>query len=108
LSAIQDAKRFSNILNVAAADLGQTMIDGDGHTACTLRFANGLRAHSMSSNADAQAGKRGDRSLDEFALHPDPRKLYEIAYPGITWADHWKSSQPTGAVLTISMNCSAR
>jgi phage FluMu gp28-like protein len=80
-----DAKRFANILNVAAADLGQTIIDGDGHTAYTLRFANGLRAHSMSSNADAQAGKRGDRILDEFALHPDPRKLYEIAFPGISW-----------------------
>jgi phage FluMu gp28-like protein len=82
---LQDAKRFANILNVAAADLGQTMIDGDGHTAYTLRFANGLRAHSMSSNTDAQAGKRGDRILDEFALHPDPRKLYEISYPGISW-----------------------
>ena len=23
--------------------------------------------------------------LDEFALHPDPRKLWTIAYPGITW-----------------------
>jgi phage FluMu gp28-like protein len=82
---LQDAKRFADILNVAAADLGQTMIDDDGHTAYTLRFANGLRAHSMSSNADAQAGKRGDRILDEFALHPDPRKLYEIAFPGISW-----------------------
>jgi phage FluMu gp28-like protein len=39
----------------------------------------------MSSNVDAQAGKRGDRVLDEFALHPDPRKLYTVAYPGITW-----------------------
>jgi phage FluMu gp28-like protein len=39
----------------------------------------------MSSNPDAQAGKRGGRVLDEFALHPDPRKLYSIAYPGITW-----------------------
>ena len=29
--------------------------------------------------------KRGDRVLDEFALHPDPSKLYTIAYPGITW-----------------------
>jgi phage FluMu gp28-like protein len=82
---LQDAKRFADVLNIAAADLGQTMIDDDGHTAYTLRFANGLRAHSMSSNADAQAGKRGDRVLDEFALHPDPRKLYQIAYPGITW-----------------------
>ena len=82
---LQDAKRFANLLNTAATDLGQTMIDNEGHTAYTLRFSNGLRAHSMSSNADAQAGKRGDRILDEFALHPDPRKLYEIAYPGITW-----------------------
>jgi phage FluMu gp28-like protein len=48
-------------------------------------MANSLRLHSMSSNPDAQAGKRGDRVLDEFALHPDPRKLYAIAYPGITW-----------------------
>ena len=39
----------------------------------------------MSSNPDAQAGKRGTRVLDEFALHPDPVKLYAIAYPGITW-----------------------
>jgi phage FluMu gp28-like protein len=39
----------------------------------------------MSSNPDAQAGKRGGRTFDEFALHPDPRKLYGIGYPGITW-----------------------
>ena len=82
---LQDAKRFADILNVAAADLGQNVIDDEGHTAFSLRFANGLRIHSMSSNVDAQAGKRGDRVLDEFALHPDPRKLYQIAYPGITW-----------------------
>jgi phage FluMu gp28-like protein len=82
---LQDAKRFAEILNVAVADLGQTVIDDQGHTSFSLRFANGLRAHSMSSNPDAQAGKRGDRILDEFALHPDPRKLYSIAYPGITW-----------------------
>jgi Mu-like prophage FluMu protein gp28 len=82
---LQDAKRFADILNVAAADLGQNVIDDEGHTAFSLRFANGLRIHSMSSNVDAQAGKRGDRILDEFALHPDPRKLYTVAYPGITW-----------------------
>jgi phage FluMu gp28-like protein len=82
---LQDARRFAEILNVAATDMGQNSIDDEGHTAFSLRFANGLRIHSMSSNADAQAGKRGDRILDEFALHPDPRKLYQIAYPGITW-----------------------
>jgi phage FluMu gp28-like protein len=61
------------------------MVIDDKCSAYVLSFANGLRAHSMSSNPDAQAGKRGGRTLDEFALHPDPRKLYAIAYPGITW-----------------------
>ena len=39
----------------------------------------------MSSNPDAQAGKRGHRLLDEFALHPNAKQLYSIAYPGIMW-----------------------
>jgi phage FluMu gp28-like protein len=82
---LEDAKRFADVLNVAASDLGQNVVDEQGHTAFTLRFANGLRIHSMSSNPDSQAGKRGDRVLDEFALHVDSRKLYQIAYPGITW-----------------------
>jgi len=82
---LEDAKRFVAVFNAAADSLGQNVIDDEGHTAFTLRLANGLRIHSMSSNVDAQAGKRGDRVLDEFALHPDPRKLYAIAYPGITW-----------------------
>jgi phage FluMu gp28-like protein len=82
---IEDAKRFADILNVAASDMGATVVDDAGHTSYSLRFSNGLRIHSMSSNPDAQAGKRGDRVLDEFALHNDPRKLYEISFPGITW-----------------------
>jgi phage FluMu gp28-like protein len=82
---LEDCKNFANVLQAGAEDLGERVIDSDGHSAYVLRFANGLRLHSMSSNPDAQAGKRGDRTLDEFALHPDPRKLYAIAYPGITW-----------------------
>ena len=82
---LEDCKSFATLLNLGAKDLGEKVIDDSGHSAYVLAFANGLRAHSMSSNPDAQAGKRGDRILDEFALHPDPRKLYSIAYPGITW-----------------------
>lgn len=82
---LEDCKSFASLLQLGAQDLGERAIDDDGHSAYVLKFANGLRAHSMSSNPDAQAGKRGDRILDEFALHPDPRKLYSIAYPGITW-----------------------
>lgn len=82
---LEDCKSFAGILQAGAEDLGERVIDEKGHSAYVLAMANGLRLHSMSSNPDAQAGKRGDRVLDEFALHPDPRKLYSIAYPGITW-----------------------
>jgi phage FluMu gp28-like protein len=82
---LEDCKSFAALLQAGAEDLGERVVDEDGHSAYVLRMANGLRLHSMSSNPDAQAGKRGDRVLDEFALHPDPRKLYAIAYPGITW-----------------------
>ena len=83
---IEDCKMFARILQLAAEDLGEMVIDQDKKiSAYVLHFANGRRIHSMSSNPDAQAGKRGGRILDEFALHPDPRKLWAIAYPGITW-----------------------
>lgn len=83
---LEDCKSFAGVLNAAATDMGEMVIDADKKlSAYVLAMANGLRIHSMSSNPDAQAGKRGDRVLDEFALHPDPRKLYAIAYPGITW-----------------------
>jgi phage FluMu gp28-like protein len=83
---LEDCKAFAGLLQIAARDLGEMVIDDERKlSAYVLAFANGLRAHSMSSNPDAQAGKRGGRTLDEFALHKDPRKLYSIAYPGITW-----------------------
>lgn len=83
---IEDCKMFAQVLQLAAEDLGEVVIDQEKKlSAYVLHFANGRRIHSMSSNPDAQAGKRGGRVLDEFALHPDPRKLYSIAYPGITW-----------------------
>ncbi|MGE6741730.1 terminase large subunit domain-containing protein [Allorhizobium pseudoryzae] len=83
---LEDCKLWSGNLELAARDMGEIALDEEGkHTAYTLRFANGKRINSMSSNPDAQAGKRGGRVLDEFALHPDPRKLWSIAYPGITW-----------------------
>jgi len=82
---LEDCKSFAAILQLASKDLGERVIDDQGHSAYVLLMASGVRLHSMSSNPDAQAGKRGDRILDEFALHPDPRKLYSIAYPGITW-----------------------
>lgn len=83
---IEDCKMWAKVLSIAAEDLGEVVLDPkDKISAYVLRFANGRRINSMSSNPDAQAGKRGGRVLDEFALNPDPRKLWSIAYPGITW-----------------------
>lgn len=83
---LEDCKRFAGALHAAAKDMGSVFLDEEKRmSAYVLQFANGRRIHSMSSNPDAQAGKKGGRVLDEFALHPDPRKLYAIAYPGITW-----------------------
>lgn len=83
---LEDCKFWAGNLAIAADDLGEQVLDPrDRQTAYVLRFASGRRINSMSSNPNAQAGKRGGRILDEFALHPDPRKLWTIAYPGITW-----------------------
>jgi phage FluMu gp28-like protein len=83
---LEDCTRFAKLIDAAARDLGAVIIDEEKRiNAYVLQFSNGKRIHSMSSNPDAQAGKKGGRILDEFALHPDPRKLYTIAYPGITW-----------------------
>lgn len=83
---LDDCKAFARILNLAASDIGHSLLPPDHrHSAHSLLLDNKTRIHSLSSNPDAQAGKRGPRLLDEFALHPDPRRLYAVAYPGITW-----------------------
>lgn len=82
---IRDMEDWATLLQIGAQDLGERVVDEKGTTTQQLRFANGLVAHSMSSNFNAQAGKRGHRILDEFALHEQQRQLFAIAEPGITW-----------------------
>lgn len=86
---LQDCKAFADgydkMIEAVAGQKIYTDEGGKAYTSFDIKFYNGIAIHSMSSNADAQAGKRGTRVLDEFALHPDPVKLYAIAYPGITW-----------------------
>lgn len=83
---LEDCKMWAKVFDLAATDLGEVVIDPEKKlSAYVLHFASGKRIYSMSSNPDAQAGKRGGRILDEFALHSDPRKLWSIAYPGLTW-----------------------
>ena len=81
---IQDCKTFANILNIATTEyIGKSFVNSAD--CASIEFANGSKIWSLSSNPDAQAGKRGSRILDEFALHPDSEKLYAISLPGITW-----------------------
>ena len=83
---IEDCKLWAGIMGMAAQDMGEVVLDADKKlSAYVLQFASGRRIHSMSSNPDAHAGKRGSRVLDEFALHREQRKMWAIAYPGITW-----------------------
>lgn len=82
---LEDCKKWSNCFNDASRNLMHFSITPKQPTALCLPFENKTRIYSLSSNPNAQAGKRGSRILDEFALHPDPHMLYSIAYPGITW-----------------------
>ncbi len=83
--AVQDCKHFADILHGGANDLGLQVLDPRGSSGHVLAFANGTRYYSLSSNPDAQAGKRGGRVGDEFALNKDNRQLYGIMEPGVTW-----------------------
>ena len=83
--AVQDCKAFANILHAGAEDLGMQVLDKNGSSGHVLAFSNKTRYYSLSSNPDAQAGKRGNRVGDEFALNKDNRSLYAIMEPGVTW-----------------------
>ena len=83
---LEDCKSFRNILHVAAQTFGRPLQSDAGRESIySLRFNNQTHIYSLSSNPDTQAGKRGTRVLDEFALHPQADQLYTTAYPGITW-----------------------
>lgn len=96
--AVKDCKSFSHVLNAGAKDLGQLVLDDKGNSAHVLSFANSTKYYSLSSNPDAQAGKRGNRVSDEFALNKDNRTLYGIMEPGITWGGFlWEFSTHRGS-----------
>ena len=82
---VEGCYEYAQRVNVEAEREGLTIIDEEGHTAYVLRFANGRRIFSMSSSVNAQAGKTGDRILDEFATHPHARELFGVAFPGTMW-----------------------
>ncbi len=82
---LQDCRAFAEAIDLASACIEAPILEAGRRNTLQLSFANGVSIHSLTSNPDAQAGKRGTRVLDEFALHRDPRQLYTIAFPGLTW-----------------------
>ena len=79
---LNDCKAFASVLNQAYRE---KLLGKQAEQRTILRLNNGSTLTLISSNINAQAGKRGSRILDEFALHEDPEALYNVAYPGITW-----------------------
>lgn len=83
---IRECKDFANMLEVAADDLGEVVFDREtGSSAQALQASTGKRIFALSSNPDNQAGRKGDRTADEFALHKMQRELYKIMKPGTMW-----------------------
>ena len=83
---IRYAGQWARLLDIAAQDLGETVIDEkDQIKALVIEFANGKRIHGLSSNPKAFRSKGGKLVLDEFAFHPDADGLWKATGPIVTW-----------------------
>jgi len=81
-----DCQYWAGALQIAAGAWGEVVVNEEKKiSAQRMPLANERNIWSLSSNVDAQAGKRGTRKLDEFALNPRNRALFSIAQPGTTW-----------------------
>lgn len=83
---IRYGAQWAKLLDVAAQELGEVVIDRDQDVkALVIQFANGRRIHGLSSNPKAFRSKGGKLVLDEFAFHADAEALWKAAAPIITW-----------------------
>ena len=79
-------KHWANVLNVAAEDMGEQIIDKEKDVkALVIQFSTGKRIHGLSSNPTAFRSKGGKLVLDEFAFHKSPETLWKAAAPIVTW-----------------------
>ncbi len=82
--SINDVKHFSRVLKQACIDRGEVILDDESKLrAFEVEYANGRFSRALSSSPDSFAGKQGWITLDEFALHKNPRQLYSIVQPGL-------------------------
>jgi phage FluMu gp28-like protein len=82
---VRDCAKWCNLANVVASGLAgdrtEVISAEKDITAQVIEFANGSRIYVLTSNPDALAGKGGDVVLDEFALHKDAERLWQVALP---------------------------
>lgn len=77
---------WAQVLNVAAVDLGEIVIDDENDIkALAIEFASGKRIHALSSNPTAFRSKGGKLVVDEYAFQKRPEELWKAALPIITW-----------------------
>jgi len=84
---IRECRQHATVFQIGQMETGEEIFGHgkEASTAYTLEAATGRRIYSLSSNPDQQAGRAGDRTADEFALHKEQRQLYAIMAPGIKW-----------------------
>lgn len=82
----EDCKYWNRQLGIVAEQEGLVLLeDVKDEQAYRIDYATGRTIYSLSSNPDAQAGKRGRRVGDEFALQKQQRQWYAITLPGLQW-----------------------
>ncbi len=83
---MDDCRDWAKLLHLTAIYRGMLYLDRKHNTSAhVLQFANHRKIYCLSSNPNALAGKRGHVKIDEFALHPDQRALFKVAFPVTTW-----------------------
>jgi len=86
LEYILYCQRWAKILNYAATDLGEILLDSERDIkAFSIEFANGRRINALSSNPKGFRSKGGKIVLDEFAWHDNQAELWKSAKPAATW-----------------------
>ena len=98
------ANQFSIVIGATEIiNLGKDS-KGNDVTAFQVRFPNGSRIVSLSSNPKKFAGKGGDILIDEMDLHEFQGPLYDMAMPCIDWGGQLEivsAYDPDGSEETV-------
>ena len=80
---------WCRLVNIVA-DFTPPWVRDDKIQAECILFPNGHEIHVLSSNPDAIAGMGGKVGIDEYALHREQEKLYDVAKPATMWGDRFQ------------------